>query len=195
MSLARKELILFFSEGVDVSSLDPSEIYIFNNVTSLLEFETARNVSLGCSVVKRGRGGSYREVAVWLDELCEKNNTASASLDSSSGGNVSSVNSADSNSTLSSSLSGSFSSSANDLYDNGYASDWAMLVDLGVVLAGREQQRPPRYLFKLNATFATVTDLSSAKNPLVTVENLRESFPGEFCKEFIIWLRPGVCLV
>lgn len=199
-------MVLFFSEGVDVSALDPSHMYIFPNDTSQLESESIKNVSLGCSAADRGRDRSYREVLIRLDEPCETTqynassivNVSESELTTSSGANggSSSMNSTGmTTTTITSTTASSSSPSSADpsstsaenstsafYYVGGYASDWDMLVDLGVFPSGSEiQQQGWRagHTFQINATSAMVTDLSSSRNALVAVQKLSESFPGE----------------
>lgn len=148
MGLAGRQLVLFFSEGVALSEIETTALSLSHDNGTL------KNASLACSAAARGRGNSWREIVLRLDEPCATSNTSSWGLnDTTSDANVSLA------------------------YIGGYPSDWDKLVEVGV-LPGEAGGATGAGVV-LNATSEFVTDLSVAANTLVAVTNLKEYFPGE----------------
>lgn len=92
--------------------------------------------------------GSWREIAIRLDEPCGVNATAAGGF---------------------------------------YASDWDLLVELGVVVESSDgyddgDRGDVAGGVMVNATSALVTDFSSTANALIPAENLEESFSSESFK-------------
>lgn len=147
VGLTARQLVLFFSEGVAFSAFEAAALSLsYDN-------GTVKNASLRCSAAARGRGDSWREIVLHLDEPCATSNVSSwGRNDTSSGGNVSLA------------------------YVGGYPSDWDKLVEVGVLSA--EAGGATDGIF-LNATSEFVTDLSAAAHALIEVTNLKEDFPGE----------------
>lgn len=156
MGPTERQLVLFFSEGVAFSSFETTALSLSHDNGTL------KNASLGCSIAARGRGNSWREIVLHLDEPCATSNASSSGLDdtSSSDGNVSLA------------------------YVGGYPSDWDKLVEVGVLPAEAEGATDGGVV--LNATSEFVTDLSAAANALVAVTNLKEYSPGEGIDSSII---------
>lgn len=163
MGLTGRQLVLFFSEGVVFSSFETTALSLFQ------ENGTLKNASLGCSTATRGRGNSWREIVLHLDEPCTTSNASSWGLNdtSSSDGNVSLA------------------------YVGGYPSDWDKLVEVGVLPAEAGGATDGGVV--LNATSEFVTDLSAAANALVAVTSLKEHSPGEGtqkqCHRFILKIK------
>lgn len=154
MGSAGRQLVLFFSEGVAYSSLKQSELSLFYDDGSF------RNATLSCASAARGREGSWREIVLTLDEPCATvttNATLSNGNRTSSGGNASFA------------------------FVGGFASDWDMLVQVGLVqdVGGDESYSEETGQVRLRATSAFVTDLSAAANALIAVAALEESPPGD----------------
>lgn len=157
MGLTRRELFLSFSEGVALSAINFSALFLS------YDDGTQFNASLNCSSAKHGRAQSWREIVLRLDEPCL----------------ILHINAS------SSAINGTTSSSVNasSYFVGGYSSDWEMLTDLGI-LRGEEGDESTTIDTRvrgvlLHATSDFVADLSAAANPLVAVENLEESSLGE----------------
>lgn len=165
VGVERRELILYFSEGVAFSALELLALSLSSNETAISNGEAIqkKNASLSCASASRGRQGSRRELVLRLDEPCLTNNVSISEGDNST-----------------------FSDVNSSYWEGGYSSDWNKLTEVGLLLETGTGGR----VFLLNATADFVTDLSSAANDLVGVGHLEQSFPGTRS----ILIRLFVCL-
>ncbi|CAM9115801.1 unnamed protein product [Ascophyllum nodosum] len=167
-----RQLALFFSEGVNLSTFDPSALSL-----SYVDWAYFSNASLSCSSPRRGRDGSWREIVLHLDTPCPRT-------------------------TISSVMYNNLSSSENNTsvtFAGGYSSDWSMLVDSKVFLSGVDSGSPGMVL--LSAASTLVTDSSAAANDLVALMDLKQSFPdcqpcgnGTFRSEPCTEIFDAVCM-
>lgn len=157
--------MLFFSEGVAYSEADPSALSL-----TYIDDENGvrRNASLDCSSVTSGRDGSWREIVLQLDEPCT---ARAAHEDSDSHANANS----------SSSFNEVNGSASFALIDEGYASDWEMLGEFGMLSAeygGSSGLGARAENIFLSATSDFVGDLSAFGNALTAFAELEISAPG-----------------
>lgn len=145
---------------------------------------TILSASLLCSSAELGRrqgssrSASRREMLLRLDEPCaavaDAANSSSNATSTETAGDLADE----------ASVQDGINATMAEAFVGGYPSDWSKLVAEGVPLedddGGSALRRETEGMFLfLNATSDFVTDLSALANPLVAVDNLTESFPGE----------------
>lgn len=175
---AGRELVLFFSEGVDyLSAMKPSALslsLVYSDSDAGLS--TTSSASLLCSSAELGRrqgssrSASRREIVLRLDEPCDAVDAVNSSSSATSAGTAGDLTGEDGTNVT--------------VFVGGYPSDWSKLVAEGALLDDDDgglslRRATERVSLFLDATSEFVADFAALPNPLVAVEDLTESFPGK----------------